>query len=277
MDLPARRQRCFAPEDDYDEAHFGPVSVPLTIDPARSAFVTIDLWNMGWSDEPLDPELGRAAEYNFLGLGCRATAEAKRRVTEHLAPALHAARAVGFTIIHSNAAAVVGKYPANAYRVAEPPAEAPDWPPPEVGDEALATYFATTFGADAPARWARLLARLDFPAPVRPRPGDYCVCQQAAVDHLLRERRLTTVVYAGFLLSHCLQDNVGGLRRLGFLWRQPGYRVLVVRDATLAQEYAATVEGFRATEWWLTWLEATGVPTVTAADLIAACATENHA
>lgn len=276
MILPTRRYRCFAPDGDYDEAHFGPVTVPMIIDPAQAAFVTIDLWNTGWSDEPLDAKLGRAAEYNFLGVGRRAAAEARRRTTDHLAPALQAARAAGFTIIHSNAAAVVDKYPELAFGVAEPPAEPADWPPPEIGDQAMADYLTTTFGADAPARWQRLLAHLDFPSPVRPRPGDYCVCQQAAVDQLLRERRLTTVVYAGFLLGHCLQDNVGGLRRLGFLWRRPGYRVLVVRDATLAQEYAETVEGFHATELWLTWLEATGVPTVTAADLTAACATEDR-
>ena len=278
MTLRTRRQRCYVePGQPYDEAGFGALEVPLELAPAHTAMITVDLWNMGWSEQPLALELGLDAEYSFLGVGRRTAAEAQRRTTENLAPALAAARAAGLTIIHSNHAAVVEKHPECLFRVDDPPpGSSPDWPPAEVGEQAMDDYLRLTFGEAGPAWWQRLLPLVDFPEPVRPVPGDFCVCQQAAVDHLLRELRITTIIYAGFLLSHCLLDNVGGLRSLGFLWRRPGYRVVVLRDCTIAQEYADTIDGFRATEVFITWLEASGMPTTTAGDFISACTAEEH-
>jgi nicotinamidase-related amidase len=280
MLLPVRQYRCHPPDrGEYVESAFGYVERTLEVDPAHTALITVDLWNTGWEAEPLAPEYGRFAEYSFVGLGAAAAAEARRRTEENLAPALHAARRAGLTVIHSNAEAIVRRHPECAYLVEGPaaPEPPPDWPPAEVGEAALRDYHRFGYGEGAEAMWARVLERVDFPAPVRPVPGDYCVCQQAALDELLKQRRITTVIHAGFLLGHCLLDSVGGVRKLAFLWRRPGYRDLVLRDCTVAQEYHWSVDGFRATETFITWLEATGIPTLTAADLIAACPADTAA
>ncbi len=274
MRLPIRHYRCYPLEgEEYDEANFGYASREIDLDPRATAFIMIDLWNMGWEAEPLVPELSRDAEYSFLGLGRRACAEARRVTEENLAPALRAARRSGMTVIHSNCPQVVARYPECAYEAREstPAGTVPSWPPAEVGEAVMQEYFRHTFGENAPAIWARMVEVVDFPEPVRPQPGDLCVHEQAAVDEILRDRRITTVIHAGFLLAHCLLDRPGGIRHTAPQWRRPGYRDILLRDCTVAQESRESIEGFGTTKAFLFWLEATGVPTAAAADFVRAC------
>ena len=72
--LPVRQYRVYVqPGQEYEEANFGHVHREIELDPATTAFVTLDLWDMGWKKEPLAPDLGRDAEYHFIGLGHRGT------------------------------------------------------------------------------------------------------------------------------------------------------------------------------------------------------------
>ena len=106
--LPIRQYRCYPlPGQEYDERNFGHVHRELELDPASTALVTVDLWNMNSEPEPLVPELGREAEIGFIGLGRRACAEAGRRINENVAPVLRAARAAGLTVVHCNSDKVV--------------------------------------------------------------------------------------------------------------------------------------------------------------------------
>jgi len=274
MRLPVRQYRCYPPPGaEYDESAFGHVSRVLDLEPAAVALITVDLWNMGWGDEPLVPELGRQAEHNFVGLGRRAGAEARRITEEHIAPVLAAAREAGLTIIHSNSPQVVARHPECAYTVPEPPPASTacdPWPQWEAGCSPRDEYVAATYGPGAEAVWERMRAVADFPPPVRPVRGDLCVYQQAAVDAILQRRRVTTVIHVGFLLAHCLLDKPGGVRSLAAVWRSPGYRDIVLRDCTVAQESRETIDDFATTKAFIFWLEATGIPTSTAAEFIAA-------
>ncbi len=186
--LPVRQYRCVAlPGQAHEEANFGHVHREIELDPVATAFVTVDLWNMGWAQEPLAPELGRDAEYQFTGLGRRAALEAKRRVEENLAPALAAARAAGLTIIHCNSEAVVKRYPACLVEVEEPvardildradvphdrravqdvPPHAEAWQPPAVREAVLAEYLQVTWGLERDEQWNRMREVCDFPPPV---------------------------------------------------------------------------------------------------------------
>ncbi|MBU0607765.1 MAG: hypothetical protein KKI08_07740, partial [Armatimonadetes bacterium] len=104
---------------------------------------------------------------------------------------------------------------------------------------------------------------------------DCCVHQFPAFQQICRERRITTLIYAGFLLAHCLLDKPGGLRSTAAVWNSPGYRTIVLRDCTLAQESAESIEGFQTTEAFIFWLEASTIPTATAKDMVA-CATTSE-
>lgn len=276
--LPVRSYRCYPlPGQEYDERNFGHVPWELDLDPATTALVTVDLWNMNSEPEPLVPELGREAEIGFLGLGGRACAEAGRRINENVAPVLWAAREAGLTVVHCNSDKVVRRYPECLVEVRSgpvaPPTEAGEgresWPPAEVRAAVLEEYVLATWGERAQERWEAMRAVCDFPAAVRPVPGDLCVYQQAAFDQIMRERRITTLIYVGFLLAHCLMDKDGGLRSTAAIWNSPGYRTIVLRDCTLAQESAESIEGFRTTEAFVFWLEASSIPTATAGDFVA--------
>jgi len=273
--LPVRQYRCHPlPGQEYDEASFGHVHREIELDPAATALVTVDLWNMGFEPEPLVPELGREAEIGFIGLGARGAAEARRIIEQNIAPVLQVARQAGLTVIHCNSDRVVKRYPECLVEVEDDvPAgcrRSHDWPPPEVRQAVLDEYVRHTWGEGAEERWERMRAVCDFPAPVRPVPGDYCVYQQAAFDQVARERKITTLIYVGFLLAHCLMDKPGGLRSTAALWNSPGYRAIVLRDCTLAQESAESIAGFKTTEAFIFWLEATTFPTATAEDFIRA-------
>lgn len=54
MWLPVRQYRCFPLDHaEYDESSFGHVHRELEVDPDHTAFITVDLWNAGWEEEPL--------------------------------------------------------------------------------------------------------------------------------------------------------------------------------------------------------------------------------
>lgn len=295
--LPVRHYRCHPlPGQEYDERNFGHVYRAQELDPAATALVTVDLWNMNYEPEPLVPELGREAEIGFIGLGRRACAEAKRVMDENIAPALQAARQAGLTVIHCNSERVLRRYPQCLVEApsAEGPlvggASCPDcceceepsgleapptksgeqpqaWPPLEIRQTVLDDYVRMTWGEGAEGRWEAMRAVADFPGPLKPVPGDLCVYQQAAFDQIMRERRITTLIYVGFLLAHCLLDKPGGLRSTAAVWNSPGYRTILLRDCTVAQESAESIDGFETTKAFVFWLEASSIPTATAADL----------
>jgi nicotinamidase-related amidase len=291
--LPIRQYRCHPlPGQEYDERNFGHVHRELELDPTATALVTVDLWNMNSEPEPLVPELGREAEIGFIGLGRTGSEEAGRRIRENVAPVVEAARAAGLTVVHCNSEKVVRRYP--ECLVENPPRVGPDvpdgqcagdrrthagdlapepWPPAEVRTAVLDEYVLVTWGEGAQERWDAMREVCDFPAAVRPVPGDVCVYQQEAFDSIMRERRITNIVYVGFLLGHCLMDKPGGLRSTAAIWNSPGYRTAVLRDCTLAQESAESIDSFGTTEAFIFWLEASTIPTATAWDFIKA--TEN--
>jgi nicotinamidase-related amidase len=293
--LPVRHYRCYPlPGQEYDERNFGHVYRAQELDPAATALVTVDLWNMNYGPEPLVPELGREAEIGFIGLGERACAEAKRVMDENIAPALQAARQGGLTVIHCNSERVLRRYPeclveaaptvgrglvprrplsaitrrgAVRARALQKREQSPSWPPPEIRQAVLDDYVKMTWGEGAEERWEAMRAVADFPGPLRPVPGDLCVYQQAAFDQIMRERRITTLIYVGFLLAHCLMDKPGGLRSTAAVWNCPGYRTILLRDCTIAQESAESIDGFETTKAFIFWLEASSIPTATVADL----------
>lgn len=273
--LPIRQYRCYPlPGQEYDERHFGHVLRELELDPAATALVTVDLWNMNSEPEPLVPELGREAEIGFLGLGRTGCEAAGRIITARIAPVLQAARQAGLAVVHCNSEQVVRRYPQCLVEIPSGPVASPtageNWPPPEIRQAVLAEYVRHTWGEGAQERWNAMRAVCDFPAATRPVPGDCCVFQQTAFDQIMRQRRITTLIYVGFLLAHCLMDKPGGLRSTAAIWNSPGYRTIVLRDCTLAQESATSIEGFQTTEAFIFWLEATTIPTTTAGEFVKA-------
>jgi len=274
--FPVRRYRAYPlPGQEYDDHNFGYVEQIVAWAPENTAVVSVDLWDMGWSPEPLDPALGREAELNFMGVGWSLLRVMQEIETDHIAPALDAARAAGLTVIHCNMPHIVRKHPENALVSDEPSPSvasiAPDWPPAEVSAGWLQDYVDYTWGQGAEPRWERMRELADFPPPLQPRAGDIVLYQQSVMDRVLKERGIFNLVYVGFMLNMCLMDKDGGVRHMVPPYRSPGYRGIVLRDCTCATESHETVDEMGVTRAWLYHLETTGVPTALSEDFIAAC------
>jgi len=276
LQFPVRRYRAHPmPGEPYDEHSFGHVEHLLDWRPEQTAVITVDLWNMAWLPEPLDPALGRYAEHSFMGVGKSLMQVMQQIETERIVPTLCAARDAGLTVIHSNMHQIALKHPDNAV-IDEPTGtpeedQAPDWPPRGLSDEWMADYTRHTWGEGAEALWDRMRELADFPPPLMPAPGDIVICRQQTVERLLAERGICNLVYLGFMLNMCLMRSAGGVMRMVAPYRSPGYRGVVLRDCTCATESHETVDALGVTKAWLYHIETTGVPTALSSDFIAAC------
>jgi len=263
------------PGKAYDEPNFGHVEHEIEWRPEQTAVLTIDVWNMLWLPEPLDPELERYAEYNFMGVGESLMSVMHAIESECIVPALAAAREAGLTVIHSNMYEIARKHPESAF-FAEPPEDGesaadPSWAPAEVSEEWIAEYYRHTWGEDCMPGLLRIRELADFPPPLMPEPGDIVVCRQYALDSLLAERGICNLICTGFMLNMCLMQSVGGVMRMVAPHRNPGYRGIVLRDCTCATETADTIGDLAVTNTWLYQMETTGIPMAESSDFIAAC------
>lgn len=272
LQFPVRRYRAHPlPGEPYDEPNFGYVQHELTWEPAQTAVITIDLWNMAWLPEPLDPALGRYAEYNYMGVGESLMAVMHEIESERIAPALAAARTAGLTVIHTNTGQIALKHPQNAIIDEHTPSDLPSWPPEEVSREWIDDYYRHTWGAGCWDGLARIGELADFPPPLMPGPDDIVVCQQSVLDRLLQERAICNLIYMGFMLNMCLMESTGGVMRMVAPHRNPGYRGVVLRDCTCASESHETIADLGVTRVWLYQLETTGTPTALSVDFVRAC------
>ena len=56
--------RAYAEGDDFTEANFQHEQVPFDLEPKCVALVLVDVWNLGFGQRPLIPEVGFFGEYN---------------------------------------------------------------------------------------------------------------------------------------------------------------------------------------------------------------------
>ena len=106
---------------------------------------------------------------------------------------------------------------------------------------------------------------------IAPAQSDYVVAKtmydgffETALDAVLRNLGAKYLVCAGFTADICLLNTV-----IGAMYRN--YRVIVLRDATLAAEFADTVEEMSMTRWAIRYYEAMVGFTATTEQFIAAC------
>lgn len=232
---------------------------PLQLPLANTALVSLHCWNIGCPGGPaLDP--------NFcVGMGFPATvAEAWRIMTEVIRPALQAARACGLAVCHVQSPAIAKRYPQWYTYQTDPPATGAGAPP-----EAIPGYrtsiLARAHGADYATRSGK--AHMDFPQVVAPLPDEPIVHQTGQFDRILRERGLVNLIYMGFATDMCILNAPGGMGPMFEL----GYRVLLVRDATLGVECPDTFAERIATRWGIRYVETHWGDTIEVADLMRAC------
>ena len=102
---------------------------------------------------------------------------------------------------------------------------------------------------------------------VAPVPGEPYVHQTGQFDRALRRRGIENLIYSGFATDMCILRAPGGIEPMAPM----GYRIFLVRDATLGVEQPDTFEERIATRWAIRYFETHFGDTITTADFMAAC------
>ncbi len=231
------------------EAHFKPLTLPA----ARTAMLLVDVYyddqqRGNWGD-PADPFVR-----HFVWM------------ERNIGAALDAARGAGLQVIYAmNSAPRIG-----------------------LQHSAFGAHFARTWSKDAsPDAFNREFAeggvidpleyhrgretRLKIPPSLAPREKDYYVRKhvysaffETRLDTALRNLHIETLVCAGLWANVCMAATA-----LDALYRN--YRVIWLRDGTLAGEGPEGASSLANTARWITWFEEIVGYTVTSTEFAAAC------
>jgi len=230
----------------------------LELDANKTVFVSLHCWNVGCPENPLDVNY-------WVDMGFPQTTEEAHRIERDLIrPALDAARRAGMLVCHVQAESIAKKYPQHLVEVEEGPLR-----PVSTFEPAIPGYreiiLARNHGEDYPTRSP--LRDMDFPRVVAPLPGEPIVYTTKQFDHILRKCGIVNLIYAGFATDMCILNAPGGIGPMFGL----GYRVLLIREATLGVEMPDWFEERIATRWAIRFMETHYGDTIGLADFILNC------
>jgi len=231
----------------------------ITLDPARTALVTIHCWDIGCEGGPaIDPDF-------FVGMGSyESFREAERIMRECIRPAMDAARRASVLVCHVEHADIARQYP-QSHEEEDPPGPPPSYCAPPVAADWNEQMTARAHGRDYPTRSP--YARMGRAKIIDVRPDEPVAWQTGQFDRILRKRGIENLIYTGFATDMCILRAPGGLEPMaGF-----GYRRFLIRDATVGVEFPDTIEERLATRWAIRYFETHGGNTILTGGFIRAC------
>jgi len=238
----------------------GYVEETIELAKEKTALVVMHCWNIGCADGPaVDPNY-------WVGMGFQETIqEAERIMRERIRPAMEAARAAKVLVCHVENHVIASRHPealrdADCEEAAAKPPSSPaitTWRA-EMGNRCHGERYDT----DSP------YAKMDRAAIVAPLPGEPFVFQTAQFHRALSRHGIENLIYTGFAADMCVLRAPGGIEPMaGF-----GYRLFLMRDATLGVEFPDTLSDRIATRWAVRYFETHYGDTVLCDDFIQACA-----
>lgn len=241
IEIPARRYRPYPPE-----APLGHEELALTIDPARSAFLVVDVY--------LPPQ---KVALNTLS---HADFEAKDEIyRRRVPPALAAARQIGLPIVYvaNSAPRIAMERSAFGRQLAAVDTH----PDVEFAEETVDALEFHRGPVDS----------LVYPEPIAPQPGDYYIRKHAysgffatRLEVLLRNLDVRTLIAVGIRLDGCLGTTLMDAHHHGF-------DTILLRDCTLACDLPEEQATRSFTQRMILWYEIMIGPTSTSAQFAAAC------
>jgi nicotinamidase-related amidase len=241
----------------------GWVETPYALDPQETGFVALHLWNVGDVNGPSIPD------GYFVDMGTReAQLESVRIAERYIRPAIDASRAAGIPIFHVEPKNIALNYDSVRYELEDddlkPPAGARPRPPEanpgwrrERDERSHGRGYADWDG------WQqmRIIASCDA------EPGDQVILTGGQFDRILRRRGIKNLVYSGFATNMCILDSPAATKEmLSF-----GYRIFLIREATLAVEYPETFPTRMMTQAALKFFELKVGDTIGSEAYLAAC------
>jgi nicotinamidase-related amidase len=230
----------------------------VELDPAHTAFIGMHCWDIGC-------EGGPNIDANFcVGMGYYETfREAERIMKECIRPAMDAARKARVLVCHVESPTIGVKHPEAQQDL--DPVSAPSKPQPPVVPGWREHITARSHGKDYPARSP--YARMDRAKIVAPQPGEPFVYQTGQFDRILRRQGIQNLIYSGFATDMCILRSPGGIEPMAPL----GYRIFLMRDATVGVECPDTFAERLATRWAIRYFETHYGDTITSDDFLRAC------
>lgn len=230
----------------------------LELDADKTALVSLHCWNIGFPENPLN-------ENYWVGMGFPQTVrEAQRVMNVFIRPAMDAARRAGILVCHVQAKSIAMKYPQHLEEFGEEDGKPVYAPPPAIPgyrESVLSRFHGKDYLSSSPLR------NMDFPRVVAPLPGEPVVYATRQFDKVLRRREIVNLIYMGFAADMCLLYAEGGIISMFNL----GYRILLIREATLGVEMPDWFEDKISTKWAVRFFETHFGDTVSFMDFVGAC------
>jgi nicotinamidase-related amidase len=232
------------------------------LDPQETGFVALHLWNVGDAGGPAIPDAF------FVDMGSREAQHESLRIAErYIRPAIDASRAAGIPIFHVEPRNIALQY-GSVHALLEPDELTPPAPParpPEVNPGWRKARAERSHGRGY-QEWngwqqMRILASCDA------EPGDQVILTGRQLDRHCRLKGIKNLVYTGFATNMCILDSPAATREmLGY-----GYRIFLIREATLAVEYPDTFAERLMTRAALEYFELVIGDTIGFDEYVAAC------
>jgi nicotinamidase-related amidase len=221
----------------------------VELDLKKTALISMHCWDIGCEGGPaIDPNYS-------VGLCFPMTlAEGERIMKEKIAPALEAARRIGLMVAHITNYSIAMK---------DARAQVDMDPLPQTDTNPLIPGSSTK--NPVITGWAQYIherthgSYLDNPPysemntaqVVAPLPGELYVFQTGQFDRALRRLGIENLIYTGFAADMCILRAGGGAEPMLEL----GYRVFLMRDATIGVEYPDTFDQRLMTLWGVRYFE----------------------
>jgi len=246
--LKTRHYRWFPPQD-----HFGYKEQITDHKKNDTALMLVDVY----LPDQYDP--GRPEEEQYSSLSAKDYALWRRKIEQGIIPVVRAARSAAIPIIYvCNANIEIGmQHSAYAKKIEQ-----------SLGFQVEEAFEEIELESE---RKEPLAGSLNFLDGVAPQKGDYFIGKtvysgffNTALDSLLRNLQVKTLITAGFRLDACLLGTV-----LDALYRN--YQVILIRDATLACELPNEIDAQQFTERMTLHFEALIGDSMLSEDFIRSC------
>jgi nicotinamidase-related amidase len=248
----------------------------------KTGFVPLHLWNLGTPGGPPCPE---------MPVGCCGNIDLTNQVLdEYVKPCLDAAREAGMTVFHVEPDLIANKYPISnlEWKPTDIPPYPGKWGSMPQDKDAEGPQRVAPEG-DVEATWKDVIPgwrmkrldmvlgpgrstwegfqEMDIVESCKPIDGEYVIKTSQQFDRICRKLGVVNLIYVGFTANGCIQYAPGGVSPMA----SRGYRVMIIREATLGIEFPDTVEKRLVTQLAIRNIEHKFGFSIGAADFIRTC------
>ena len=232
----------------------------LDLDADRTTLIALHCWDVGCEEGP--PVHPKYAVGMCLPENIRLGEEIMKN---EILPLVVAARMGQVLVSHVECARIGLKHPE---LMREVPPTLPDpaaEPPTPVVEGHTEAYLATVHSAGYNTDPESPYVRMDRVRYLMPKGDEPFAVQSAQLDQMLRRRGIENLFYTGFATNMCVIKSPGGINDMSLL----GYRIFLVREATLGLEYPDTLADRTVTRLAIRYVEHVYGHSVACSDLMA--------